>query len=97
MSNPNLTEQGVKYWLKETLKVNNAQKKKAFSFRINIYATVFFLAVFAFLIWNKKDRSLSDDEKRMKAAADRSFILSKLNQYAALRRNNGLITNLPLP
>ena len=65
MSNPNLTEQGVKYWLKETLKVNNAQRKKAFSFRINVYATVFFLAVVAFLIWNKKDRSLSDDEKKM--------------------------------
>ena len=97
MNTPSLTERGVKYWLNETLKISKANKKDALSNQITFYSCIFFVALFIFLFWNKKNKSLSKEDKERKAAADRRIILEKLNRYAALRRDNGLITNLPLP
>lgn len=96
MSNPSLTEQGVKYWLDQTLKQTNINKKHSFSKRLNMYSCIFFIMLFAFLFWNRKSSALTPAQANAKKNRDREYILSKLQSYAAARHDNGLITNLPL-
>ncbi len=96
MSNPSLTEQGVKYWLDQTLKQTNTNKKHSFSKRLNMYSCIFFIVLFTFLFWNRKSSSLTPAQLNAKKQRDREYILSKLQSYAAARHDNGLITNLPL-
>jgi hypothetical protein len=94
---PSLTEPGVKYFLKETLKQCQEKKIKFYYFWTNMGFLIFFIGILAsLLVWKQKTKKTKEEitESRVQ---QRNYILEKIKglQEKKKKENNMIITNLP--
>src|SRR6056300_329994 len=93
--NPILIEPGVKSFLSSTLKDCRILKESYHTiiFNVSMFG-IFILVVGGFLFYHYKGK-LTPAEIEIKNRKKQEYIISKLQQMAHLRRNQGLITELP--
>lgn len=94
---PSLIENGVKYFLNESLKQCREFKIKHHNFIFNISMLVlFFLLLGIILIWKYKGK-ITPSEKRVKDQEKQQYILSKIKNFQDSKRlaHQELITGLP--
>jgi hypothetical protein len=93
--NPRLIEPGVKSFINSTLKDCRRLKDnyETIIFNISMFC-VFILVVGGFLLYHYRGK-LTPAEIEIKNRKKQEYIISKLQQMAHLRKNQGLITDLP--
>ena len=94
---PSLTEPGVRYFLKETLKQCQEKKYKYYHFWTNIGFFIIFLCILAsVLVWKQKTKKTKEEimEDRAKQG---NYVLEKIKSLQEQRKkeSNMIITNLP--
>ncbi len=94
---PRLVENGVKYFLNETLKQCRIFKEKYQNTILNIGLLVLFLLILVATLIYKYKGKLSPIEKQKKDREKKQYILSKIQnfQQAKKRAHQELITGLP--
>ena len=98
ISKPTLTEPGVKYFLKETLKNCRIKKDTEFNQLMNLALLTSFVVISSVLLYYKyKTRPTDDDRKKLKQLK-RDYFVNKVRQLEAKKAKqlNQQITNLPL-
>ena len=96
-SRPILTEPGVKYFLKETLKNCKIKKDTEFNQLMNLGLLTTFLLISSCLLYYKyKTRPTEEDRKKLKRLK-RDYFMNKVRQLEAKKAKqlNQQITNLP--
>ena len=94
---PSLTEPGVKYFMKETLKQCQEKKIKFYYFWTNIGFFALFISILAsLLVWKQKTKK-TKEEKIEDRVKQRKYILEKIKclQEKKKKEQNMIITNLP--
>jgi hypothetical protein len=93
--NPRLIEPGVKSFLSSTLKDCRRLKDnyETIIFNISMFC-IFIVVVGGFLVYHYRGK-LTPAEIEIKNRKKQEYIVSKLQQMAHLRKNQGLITELP--
>jgi|TARA_B110000495_G_C22906698_1_gene529317 hypothetical protein len=94
---PTLTEPGVSYFLRSTLKKCNETKSKYFNVLWNLGLLFFFVALLGIILIYKKNTKLTVDEKKAKHEKGKQYVLEKiksLNEIEKQKRNE-TITTLP--
>jgi hypothetical protein len=94
---PSLTEPGVKYFMKETLKQCQEKKIKFYYFWANIGFFALFISILAsLLVWKQKTKK-TKEEKIEDRVKQRKYILEKIQhlQEKKKKEQNMIITNLP--
>lgn len=98
MNKPILIEPGVSYWLNNVLNKSRKFREKNINLMFNIsMSCLFIISISGFLIYKYKGR-LSADEIQEKNKIKKTYILSKLQKLAAIRKtkmNDNMITDLP--
>tara|TARA_B100001057_G_scaffold391171_1_gene399303 strand:- start:854 stop:1201 length:348 start_codon:yes stop_codon:yes gene_type:complete len=96
-NSPKLTESGVSYFLKETLKNCKTKKYKYYSNLVNIGLALLFLTMIVSFLYFKKKKKLSKEEKQKLKIEKEKFILDKIKNIQDLKKKKEktLITNLP--
>ena len=94
---PSLTEPGVKYFMKETLKQCQENKIKFYYFWTNIGFLILFIGILAsLLVWKQQTKKSKEEiiEERMK---QREYILEKIKSLHETKKKeqNMIITDLP--
>ena len=93
--NPRLIEPGVKSFLSSTLKDCRRLKDNYETIIFNIsMCCMFIVVVGGFLLYHYRGK-LTPAEIEIKNRKKQEYIVSKLQQMAHLRKNQGLITELP--
>ena len=98
ISKPTLTEPGVKYFLKETLKNCRIKKDTEFNQLMNLALLTSFVVISSVLLYYKyKTRPTDEDRKKLKQLK-RDYFVNKVRQLEAKKAKqlNQQITNLPL-
>ena len=92
---PRLTEPGVKSFISSTLKDCRRLKNnyETIIFNISMFC-IFIIVVGGFLLYHYRGK-LTPAEVELKNRKKQEYIVSKLQQMAHLRKNQGLITELP--
>lgn len=94
---PILTEPGVKYFLKETLKKCKIKKDKQFNNSMNLGLLCIFIGIVSTLLYYKyKTRPTKEDRKKLKQLK-RDYFINKVRQLESKKAKelNKSITNLP--
>ena len=97
ISKPTLTEPGVKYFLKETLKNCRIKKDTEFNQLMNLALLTSFVIISSVLLYYKyKTRPTDDDRKKLKQLK-RDYFVNKVRQLEAKKAKqlDRQITNLP--
>lgn len=97
ISKPTLTEPGVKYFLKETLKNCRVKKDIEFNQLVNLALLTSFVVISSMLLYYKyKTRPTEEDRKKVKQLK-RDYFMNKVRQLEAKKAKqlNQQITNLP--
>ena len=97
-SRPILTEPGVKYFLKETLKNCKIKKDTEFNHLMNLALLSCFILISSGVLYYKyKTRPTEEDRKKIKRLK-RDYFINKVRQLEAKKAKqlNQQITNLPL-
>ena len=97
VSRPILTEPGVKYFLKETLKNCKIKKDTQFNNLMNLALLTSFIVIASGLLYYKyKTRPTDEDKKKLKQLK-RDYFVTKVRQLEAKKAKelNNQITNLP--
>ena len=97
ISKPTLTEPGVKYFLKETLKNCRVKKDIEFNQLVNLALLTSFVVISSMLLYYKyKTRPTEEDRKKTKQLK-RDYFMNKVRQLEAKKAKqlNQQITNLP--
>ena len=97
ISKPTLTEPGVKYFLKETLKNCRIKKDTEFNQLMNLALLTSFVVISSVLLYYKyKTRPTEDDRKKIKQLK-RDYFVNKVRQLEAKKAKqlDRQITNLP--
>tara|TARA_Y100000768_G_scaffold387335_1_gene378296 strand:- start:798 stop:1145 length:348 start_codon:yes stop_codon:yes gene_type:complete len=97
ISKPTLTEPGVKYFLKETLKNCRIKKDIEFNQLMNLALLTSFVVISSVLLYYKyKTRPTDDDRKKLKQLK-RDYFVNKVRQLEAKKAKqlDRQITNLP--
>jgi signal transduction histidine kinase len=97
ISKPTLTEPGVKYFLKETLKNCRIKKNTEFNQLMNLALLTSFVVISSILLYYKyKTRPTEDDRKKIKQLK-RDYFVNKVRQLEAKKAKqlDRQITNLP--
>ena len=97
ISKPTLTEPGVKYFLKETLKNCRVKKDIEFNQLVNLALLTSFVVISSMLLYYKyKTRPTEEDRKKIKQLK-RDYFMNKVRQLEAKKAKqlNQQITNLP--
>jgi len=97
ISRPILTEPGVKYFLKETLKNCKIKKDTQFNQLMNLALLTSFVVISSILLYYKyKTRPTEDDRKKIKQLK-RDYFVNKVRQLEAKKAKqlDRQITNLP--
>ena len=94
---PSLTETGVKYFLKETLKQCRVKKYNFYYKWINIVFFIIFLILLASLLTWKQKTKLTKGEQTEQRAKEKMYILEKIKGMSEQkqREENKIITDLP--
>ena len=94
---PTLTEPGVKYFLKETLKNCRIKKDTEFNQLMNLALLTSFVVISSVLLYYKyKTRPTDEDRKKLKQLK-RDYFVNKVRQLEAKKAKqlDRQITNLP--
>ena len=97
MNVPSLTEPGVKYWMKQSLKECSNFKDANINYLYNIGLTILFVVgVGVFLMFNYKG-NITKAEIAEKNRIKQEYIVSKLQQVALVKkqRSSTMLTDLP--
>ena len=78
---PKLTESGVKYFLKESLKNCRNVKYKYYSTITNILLFLGFIIVVGGFLYYKKKKKLTAEEKKAQQLEKEKFILDKIRDF----------------
>jgi hypothetical protein len=92
---PKLIEPGVKYFLTKTLKDCQTFKNRHETILFNFYMFVLFFLVFGGFLYYHYKGKLTPYDLELKNRKKQEYIISKLQQIAYLRKNQGIITSLP--
>ena len=94
---PNLTEPGVIYFLKETLKRCNEKKLLFYNTVLNLGLLFIFISILGVLLVYKKNNKLSSKDKKQKALKQQQYMLERIKSFREKRQkeNNEIITTLP--
>jgi len=94
---PVLTEPGVTYFLRETLKQCRDKKSQYYNRLINIALLFLFLMLLGIILIYKKKTKPSKENLKKKRIEQRNYILHKIKkmQQKRKREDNEIITNLP--
>jgi hypothetical protein len=94
---PSLTENGVKYYLNQTLLKCSYFKHKYYNVVFNVVLGVMLLLLFIVILVIKYKGKLTPEEIEEKSKEKRLYILSKIKKYQEnkLRAQQHLITGLP--
>ena len=98
IANPILTESGVKFFLKETLKQCREKRTISHNYYFNLSLLFFFTVTLTILlIYKYKTRPTDNDRKKLKHLK-RDYFVSKVNKLQAKKSKlyEKQITNLPL-
>jgi hypothetical protein len=95
--NPRLVENGVKYFLNETLKQCHAFKAKYQNLMFNIGLFCLFVLILACILIYKYKGKLSPMERQRKDREKQQYILSKVQKFQLAKKqaHQELITGLP--
>jgi hypothetical protein len=94
---PELVENGVKYFLNETLKQCNIFKTTYNNFVFNMSLLIIFILILGLILLLKYKGKLTPLEKAEKEREKKQYILSKINKFQEAKRqaHQELITGLP--
>jgi signal transduction histidine kinase len=97
ISKPILTEPGVKYFLKETLKNCKLKKDMLFNKYINLGLLIFFIIIVTVLLFYKYKTRPTDEDRKKTKQLKRDYFLTRVRQLEAKKAKqlNKQITNLP--
>ena len=91
---PTLIEPGVRYFLSSTLKECRKFKDKNITIFFNIYMAGLFIVVIGLFLLYRYRGKLTPAELEIKNRKKKEYIISKLNQIAFFRKNQGLENNM---
>ena len=94
-ANTTLVEPGVKYFISCSLKQCMDFKNRYTNIIFNIVMFVLFVLTISGLLIYKYKGKMTPIENEIKNRKKQEYIVSKLQQMAHLRKNQGLITLLP--
>lgn len=94
---PNLTEPGVIYFLKETLKKCNEKKSIFYNTVFNLGCLFLFISILGILLVYKKNTKLTPEEVKAKKLKTQNYMLERIKKFREKRakEENEVITNLP--
>lgn len=94
---PTLTEPGVKYFLRETLKQCHNKKTNYYNTIWNCGFFLLLLLIIGVVLSYRKRHKLTAEEKKEKQEKDHAHVMEKIRSLREERKriNNELITNLP--
>ena len=94
---PLLTEPGVKYFLRETLKNCKVKKDTQFNNLMNLALLTSFIVIASVLLYYKYKTRPTDEDKQKLNQLKRDYFLTKVRQLEAKKAKelNNEITNLP--
>ena len=94
---PTLTEPGVKYFLRETLKQCNDKRTTYYNIIWNCGFFLFLLILIGVILAYRKRHKLTPEEKKEKKEKDHAHVMVKIKALREERKkmNNEIITNLP--
>lgn len=94
---PKLTEPGVSYFLRSTLKQCHDKKGKYFNIIFNLGLLFLFVVLLGVSLIYKKNTKLTSEEKEQKHKTERKYILEKIKslQETERKKRDEVITNLP--
>jgi len=96
-SRPILTEPGVKYFLKETLKNCKIKKDLQFNMLMNLGLLGMFVIIVSILLYYKYKTRPTEEDRKKKKQLKRDYFVNKVRQMQAVKAKqlNEQITNLP--
>jgi len=94
---PTLTEPGVKYFLKETLKNCKIKKDLQFNMLMNLGLLGMFVIIVSILLYYKYKTRPTEQDRKKKKQLKRDYFVNKVRQMQAVKAKqlNEQITNLP--
>ena len=94
---PILTEPGVKYFLKETLKNCKIKKDNDFNYLMNLALLISFFAVSGGLLYYKYRTRPTDEDRNKTKQLKRDYFVNRVRQLEAKKAKqlSKQITNLP--
>ena len=94
---PTLTEPGVKYFLKETLKNCKIKKDLQFNMLMNLGLLGMFVIIVSILLYYKYKTRPTEQDRKKKKQLKREYFVNKVRQMQAVKAKqlNEQITNLP--
>ena len=97
MQAPSLTEPGVKYFLRETLKNCHIKKESWFNTLWNCGFFLLFLVILGGVLAYRKREKLTPEEKKEKQEKDHTYMMTKIKSIQEEKKKESLdiITNLP--
>jgi len=99
-NNPNLTEPGIKYFLKSTLSQCKSYKEHFYNKIYNLGVLFFFIGILFIILRFRYKGKISTEELEIKRKKEKEYILTKLNQLSYIKNNkikkNNMLTDLPV-
>ena len=94
---PTLTEPGVKYFLKETLKNCKIRKDLQFNKIMNLGLLLMFIIIASILLYYKYKNRPTEEDRRKTKQLKRDYFVNKVRQMQTKKAKelNQQITNLP--
>ena len=94
---PNLTEPGVIYFLKETLKKCNEKRQLFYNTILNLGLLFIFISILGVLLVYKKNNKLSTEERKQRSLKQQQYMLERIKSFREKRQKetNEIITTLP--
>jgi hypothetical protein len=94
---PSLTEPGVKYFLRETLKQCHDKRTNYYNIVWNCGFFLLLLVLVGVILSYRKRNKLTPEQKKEKQERDHAHVMSKIKALREERKkiNNEIITNLP--
>lgn len=95
MVSANLTEPGVKNWIRYALYVQRMKRDKLTNILFNVGMLSILVLVVSLILYTRYKNNNTDEYRQEKSAQKEKYIIDKLQRLAAVQSNNGMITNLP--
>tara|TARA_Y100000768_G_scaffold383921_2_gene366937 strand:- start:1567 stop:1872 length:306 start_codon:yes stop_codon:yes gene_type:complete len=94
-NNPILCEPGIKYFVKKSLIDSHKFKERHSNIIYNVSMLLVFIITLGLILYYRYKGKLTHGERIIKNRRKKEYIVSKLQQLSAIKKNNNMITNLP--
>lgn len=95
MVSANLTEPGVRNWIRYAFYVQRMKRDRLSNIVFNLGMLVILVTVVSIVLYSRYKDNNNDEHRQEKSAQKEKYIIDKLQHLAAVQSNNGMITNLP--